>query len=511
MNKKIKNLYRRITLNGIQLIAFLAVTVFNYKKIYLEWGRGTGKSFILAFFMKKMVKQMPRAAFGLVGSSYQQILSRTLPSTKEGLEVLGIYEGVDYVVGKCGEDLGYDMPFQSPNNWKNVIHFSNGAIFHLISLDAANSGRGFNLFGILGDEAALFDPEKLYYNVKTTNRAKSERFPKASLLGCEIYASSTPLTKKGKWFTDMETKIKNKEVKNPEKYLFLKASALVNKLNLRADWFDEMFDECPSELIYNAEILNIRPTEILNGFYPQFNQENTYTDYDNEYQEELIKEYNVKDLNCKQDNDIVKDKPLILSIDWGLFLSAVVSQDLKQEYRCLKEFFKQQPDIIDDLIEDFCNYYAPLKNKKVHLYYGHDGNKIKADRKNETYGDEVKRLLKDRGWTVIDKSKGKPAAPHNAKYALINLMFKSTASRYKNIMINELNCPNLIISIERAEATDGRNGIEKVKKDEKNKSLKQQHTTHFSDAFDIPLYVLFKSLLKRDKENWDIYKTKTTN
>mgnify|MGYP006000033697 CR=1 FL=1 len=117
-----------------------------------------------------------------------------------------------------------------------------------------------------------------------------------------------------------------------------------------------MFDECPSELIYNAEILNIRPNEILNGFYPQFNQENTYTDYDDEYQEQLIKEYSVKDLNCKQDNDSVKDKPLILSIDWGLFLSAVVSQDLKQEFRCLNEFYKQQPDIIDDLIEDFCDY-----------------------------------------------------------------------------------------------------------------------------------------------------------
>lgn len=508
MSKRLKKAYRRIVLNAIQLMAFFAVTIGGYKKIYLEWGRGTGKSFMLAFFMKKMVKQMPGAAFGLVGSSYQQILARTLPSTKKGLTALGIYENIDYVVGKSGEKYGFAMPFESPDKWNNVIHFSNGAIFHLISLDMQNSGRGFNLFGILGDEAALFDPEKLYYNVKTTNRAKSERFPKASLLGCEIYASSTPLTKKGKWFTDMEDKIKNKTVKNPEKYLFLKGAATLNH-TLRQEWFDEMLDEAPSELIYNAEILNIRPKEILNGFYPQFNNENIYSNYDSDYQEELIKAYNVKDLNCKQDKDIVKEKPLILSIDWGLFLSAVVSQNLPNEYICLKEFYKQQPEIIDDLINDFCDYYEPLKRKKVHLYYGHDGNKIKADRKNETYGDEVKRLLKSRGWTVIDKSKGKPAAPHNAKYALINLMFKSSASRYKTIKINEYNCPNLIISIERSEATDGRNGIEKVKKDEKNKSLKQQHTTHFSDAFDIPIYDLFKSLLKKDQEVWNIYKTKT--
>lgn len=508
MGRKTKNIYRKIQLNAIQLMAFLAVTIGGFTKIFLEWGRGTGKSFMLAFFMKKMVKQIPGAAFGLVGSTYQQILARTLPSTKKGLAVLGIYENVDYVIGKSGEKYGFAMPIETPDKWNNVIHFSNGAIFHLISLDSANSGRGFNLYGILGDEAALFDPEKLFYNVKTTNRAKSERFPNATLLGCEIYASSTPLTKKGKWFTDMEAKIKNKEVKNPEKYLFLKASALVNKLNLRADWFDEMYDECPSELIYNAEILNIRPTEILNGFYPQFNSDNIYTDFDTDYQENLIKEYTLKDLNCKQDNDIVHNKPLILSIDWGLFLSGVVSQDLPHEYRCIKEFFKEQPDIIDDLIEEFCDYYEPLKNKKVHLYYGHDGNKRKADRTNETYGDEVARLLKARGWKVYDKSKGKPAAPHNTKYALINLMLKSSASRFKTIKINEHNCKNLIISIERAEATDGRNGIEKLKKDEKNKSLKQQHTTHFSDAFDIPIYALFKSLLKKDKDNWHPYKSK---
>jgi hypothetical protein len=33
----------------------------------------------------------------LVGETYQQMLSRTLPSTKAGLDM--VYEGIDYVVG----------------------------------------------------------------------------------------------------------------------------------------------------------------------------------------------------------------------------------------------------------------------------------------------------------------------------------------------------------------------------------------------------------------------------
>ncbi len=306
----------------------------------------------------------------------------------------------------------------------------------------------------------------------------------------------------------MEAKIINKEVKHSEKYLFSKASATINKMNIRAEWFDEMKDETPSELIYNAEILNIRPKEILNGYYPQFAKLHQYTDYNNEYLENITEGYSIKDLNCKQDNDINKEKPLILSIDWGLFLSAVISQNLSAEYKVLKEFYVEQPEIIDDLIELFCDYYEPLRSKRVHLYYGHDGNQTKPDRRNETYGQEVVRLLKARGWNVTDKSRGKPAAPHNSKYTLINLMFKGSINRYKSIAINEHNCRNLIISLERAEATDGKNGIQKVKKDERNASLKQQHTTHLSDAFDIPIYQLYKHLLKEDKEHLELYPKK---
>jgi hypothetical protein len=53
---------------------------------------------------------MPRATGVLVGETYQQMLSRTLPSTKAGLDMFGIYEGIDYVVGK-GKSLGFTMPF----------------------------------------------------------------------------------------------------------------------------------------------------------------------------------------------------------------------------------------------------------------------------------------------------------------------------------------------------------------------------------------------------------------
>lgn len=493
-----------VLLNAAQLAAVLAVTVLKKTKIYLEWGRGTGKSFILAYFMKEMVKQMPGASFALVGSTYQQILSRTLPSTKNGLAALGIYEEYDYVVGKNGSKFGFKEPIYPPDKWDNIIHFSNGSIFQLVSLDNQNSGRGLNSFGIIGDEAALFDPEKLFTNVKTTNRAKEARFEGCSLLGAEIYASSTPLTKKGRWFTDMENIAK----RSPRKYAFIKASALINKHNLRADWFKEMKEESPSTLFYNAEILNIRPKEIVNGYYPQFNvKKHCYEGYDNEYLEGITSNYNKTSFNCKQDNDIVKTQRLILSIDWGTFTGAVVSQKLHDTYRVLKSFWAQQSSNtsdIEDLINDFNDYYDSLPNKVVDLYYGHDGNARVNRRNKETYGGMVIRLLKSKGWKVYDRSSGRAPAPHNSKYILINMMFKGSSSKYPKIEINEHNNRDLIIGLERAEAIDGRNGIQKVKKDEKNLSLNQAHTTHLPDAFDIPIYELYKHLLSSSRDNWNL-------
>ncbi|MFZ3564627.1 hypothetical protein [Tenacibaculum finnmarkense] len=501
------NKFLKIILNAAQLAAVIAVTVSGKTKIYLEWGRGTGKSFILAFFIKEMVKQMPGASFALIGSTYQQILSRTLPSTKKGLALLGLYESIDYVVGKNGASLGFAEPIYAPNKWGNIIHFSNGATFQLVSLDNPESGRGLNSFGIVSDEAALLDPIKLYNNVKTTNRAKEARFEKCSMLGIEVYASSTPITKKGKWFTDMEDVAR----KNPKKYAFIKASALINKLNLRAEWFEEMKNESPSDLIYNAEILNIRPNEILNGFYPQLNaKKHYYTDYDNEYLEGITNEYTKASFNCKQDNDIDNSKPLIISIDWGTFISAVISQKLPNKYRVLKSFWASQSSEsrdLEDLINDFVEYYAPLSNKVVHLYYGHDGNAKVKRGTNETYGDVLVRLLQNKGWAVYDKSKRKPVAPHNDKYILINMMLKATSSRYPTIEINEQNNPDLIIGLERSEASEGKNGIQKVKKDERNSSMKQEHTTHLPDAFDIPLYSLYKDLLKPEREYWRLQTT----
>ncbi len=152
---------KKIILNPLQMASVEANRVHGAKHIAIEAGRGVGKSTILGWFMKESVRQMPRASGVLVGETYVQIKSRTLPSTKEGLEMFGLFEGIDYIVGRCGQKEGFEMPFQAPDSWNNVIHFRNGFIWVMVSLDDPNSGRGLNSYVVIGDEAALLTYDRL--------------------------------------------------------------------------------------------------------------------------------------------------------------------------------------------------------------------------------------------------------------------------------------------------------------------------------------------------------------
>ncbi|WP_271730009.1 hypothetical protein [Aquimarina algiphila] len=495
---------KKVNVNAPQMTAIEALKL-GIKYLFLEWARGTGKSTILGWVIKDAAYQLPRATGVLVGQTYQQMLSRTLPSTKEGLSMFGFYQGIDYVVGRHGKKLGFAMPFQAPSKWENVIHFRNGFILILVALDNPNSGRGINSYIVVGDEAALMNPEKLFNNVQTTNRAKKVEFEKSKLLNAEIFASSTPMTQEGKWFANKEQEIidahkgLNPKMRNPEKHLFIKANAFANAQNLDKDWFDRMMDKAPSKMHYNAEILNIRPNFNLTSFYPQLDKEkHYYEDFDNGYLESIGVAATKASFDCKQDKDRINTKPLILSLDWGVFNSMKVSQDTGKDYKCLKTFFVKSPKIIDDLInEKFAPYYASHAKKVVHLYYDRNGNSRRAGSRI-TLAQQAINCLKQSGWEVIVKTPKSLDPPHNEKFIVINYVLKNGGKHgLPKVGINKHNCKDLIISLESAPAKEGKNGIEKDKRSERSKVIPQEHATHFSDAFDLPIYWRYKEKVLR--------------
>lgn len=485
---KLDKLIKKITLTLPQAVAIFA----PQKTKMIIGGRGGGKSSLQGPTICEFARQMPRASFFISQSTYAQAMTNTLPSTLGSLEKMGLYQDVDFVIGSsAGKKKGFAMPYQQPQQWNNVIHFSNGAIFQLVSQDNERSGRGLNAYGGIGDEIQGQDETKLYNSAQMTNRAQQEIFKKCSMLGTEVYTGSMPMTKKASWIFKYADKAKE----NPKEYLFLMFSALSNH-TLRPDYFTKAKEKSPSEMVYEAEFLNIRQTIITNGFYPQLDADrHYYTDYDNNYLEGMIwmpkqRGFN-KSFDCSMDNDLDKDRPLILSYDFGVFKCVTVSQERPElrEYRYLKEFYAKHPAVLDDLTGKVIEYYRLHRDKTIYLYGGHDGNNKQVTDDNTLF-EQIMNQFRANGWTVILKTYG-AAATHNKKYYFLNTMLKGNNPQFLKIRINKGNCPNLVISLEGAEATEGTNGIEKVKKDERNDKMAQEHTTHLSDTFDIPLYTRY--------------------
>jgi len=482
-----------VPLNPMQAAVVYAINA-GIKNITIEAARGSGKSTVLGKVLQTCVKEMPRSTGIIVGETFVQIKSRTLPSTKQGLEMFGLFEDIDYVVGRCGKSLGFEMPFQAPDSWHNVIHFRNGAIAVLVSLDNKNSGRGLNAYWVIGDEAALLDKRRLFDNVLTTNRSKNEIFKKAKMVNSTTFVSSVAMTKKGEWFTKREELSK----KDPKNYSFIKANAFVNAHNLVDGYIEKMRKEALSKIIFEAEIMNIRPRGVQDGFYPQLKLKHYYQYKDNiELLGSVTEGYTP---SCKYDNDLVRGVPLDFNLDFGGKINCgTVSQYLTSvnTLNFLKEFYVKSVDSekLDDLVKKFIDYYEPHKASchVVYLYHDRSGYKEESNSKT-TLAEDVENKLRAAGWRVINKTPNTNNPGHIMKYRLIERILSETEHHLPIVRINQDRCPNLIISMEHAEVTH-KDGFEKDKSSERSKTLPQEHATHLSDTFDYRLYWGFGSVI----------------
>jgi len=455
------------------------------KETYLEWGRGTGKSTVIAWRIKDIVKHMPRSKNGIVGSTYQQLLTRTLPSTIEGLELLGFKKDVHYFVGKRPPpEWKWEEAYQPPLTFDNYITFYNGTGFQLISLDNPNSGRGLNLDSVIGDEAALMDFEKLSYNVLLSNRGNIHRFKHTYLHHSLLFASTTPVTVRGKWFTQQEEKANQ----DPNKISYIIAPSTYNFENLGVDFF-RINKRLSTQLMYNAEIMCIRPTRSATGFYPAFDEIiHTYLASNDNYV--FGSEYDLNILKGKVPDADVLNAPIDVACDYGAKINTLVCGQLVSErFNVLNAMFVKTPKTIADLAAEFCQYYSFHKCKEINYIVDHTA--IPRNANGSSYADEFQKVMEQNGWSVNRIYVGQ--APHHAvKYVFMDQLLKEETQSLPRVRFNAENCKYLIISIQQAAVKEGRNGVEKDKTPERNQHAIDEETTHFSDAFDTLVYFKFK-------------------
>lgn len=474
--------------------------------VILEWGRGTGKSTIIAKRMIDCVLQLPRSTGMIYGESYKQIKSRTLPSTIQGLEQHGYIKNLHFFVGeRPPRAWNWPEPYQPVTDYQNCIFWWNGAITIFISQDGnASSGRGLNVDWIVGDEALLFDGQKFMTDASATNRGNlynvaqypdgSKRYFKDCPLHHSIMlASSTPISVEGQWFFKYE-----EEAKDPNNsILFLRASAMDNFENLEAKFFENQRAIMP-EFLYNAEVLNIRIGTIKDGFYPKLNDRaHCYSSYNVDFYKNFTKDTAI---TCEADSDLNPTLPLIAAVDWGANINCmVITQRDGSVLRFIKNLFVKSPKILDDLaLEQFVPYYEPHRknNNRLILFYDPSGN-ISVANSRLTYAQQLQLILQKHGWQVDLMTRGQYNQSHEDKYNLWNVLLSASDNKYPQIQFNKENCKELLISMKNAPAKRGTKvAIQKVKASEKRKSLAQEHATHFSDTADLIVVGLFMAIYK---------------
>lgn len=282
-----------------------------------------------------------------------------------------------------------------------------------------------------------------------------------------------------------------------------------------------------TDTMFNISILNLEKERINDGYYCNLNIEDVhgYTNGD-DLQIEAAQKFNTKTVtqmytagrtlrvesenidlralgkenNCIMDVDIVPGEPLKIALDYGAAINCMVTGQTGARrdnsiLKILSSMTYTKASRLEGLCNQWCKYYEPHQSscRDVIFYYdstAKQGAAYASEKFDDTrYYNIVKRVLKKRGWNVIEVAMGRPMS-HNKKYEFINGCLIGT--QRPSIRINKENNENLIASMENAGVVEGRNGFEKDKSKEKYRvatncedpEAELARRTDLSDAFD---------------------------
>lgn len=538
----------QVYVNPIQL----KVNMVNARNTILVGGRAIGKTTgIHGPRTARNVIKMPASSNGFISRSYKQFKTRIMGSLVSGWRDLGFEEYNEktktghFLIGK--RNPNWPNPKYAIGDYSQAIHWFTGSVIALISQDRPGDANGSNLQSLSGDEAFQLDKEDLDENVIPALRGMPEFNDLVEYQSITL-TTSMPLTPDGAWIFDFEkesdpaiTKYimqvygmwykltqalndKNTELTANTRYLYeTRVGSLERLLNelrcnytyyLEADSFEnfhilgEKYFRKQRRILnddkFNTQIGNKRPQgiEISKRFYPQLGAKHFYIEYDNTYFDNFIFLPEDKD-TCYGDLDCKRDQQLHISIDFGGRInSMLVFQDdySSDNILVLKEFFAEQPEYLNDLVNYFDAYYRPMQCRRVNMYYDVNGKKHIAQ-SNDTDIEVVHRLLTELKWEVnLIEIDNNPL--HDDKYEFINLALAEQDRRIPRIRIHEHNCPNLKIALFNTEMKMIMGKKKKNKSNEKNGSkTPQRQATHITDAFDYYLFRRYRTNIEESVGN----------
>lgn len=495
-------------------------------------GRRTGKTdSIAAPFVLRNMQRMPGSTGGIVVPTFKHGLTNTLPGLLAAWKRWGFLSGVHYVVGRK-PPKSFKRPIIEPNDYEHVISFYNGSIAVIISQDRPGSSNSLTLSWLLVDEAKFIDYQKLKDETLPANGGIKSYFGKHSFNHSIMILSDMPQTQKGSWFLHYRDKMDDELIKTIEGtvYEIWRTKERIRSLNARGEQvppylkgylrrLDTSLNKMRSVAVYYREYSSIENLQLLgenyikqmkrdltpltfqtsilcqrigiakDGFYSSMKEAHKYNASDFAYLDTLGYDFDPAAIDCRADADVDPDAPICIGMDYNANINWIVAGQPKgRRLNVIKSFYVKFERKIPALVDDFCRYYAEHRNKTVVFYYDATALGSNYAVNEQDFRWVIAHEFERHGWQVEAVYIGNPMR-HDEKYLLINQGFAGKQRLMP--FFNRQNNDDLILAIQAAGVTRGRNGFRKDKGGEKLAESEEdllEHRTDGTDAFDT-LYI----------------------
>ena len=501
-------------------------------------GRRTGKTdSIAAPFVLRNMQRMPGSTGGIVVPTFKHGLTNTLPGLFAAWKRWGYIRGIHYVIGRKPPKT-FAKPIIEPAEYEHVISFYNGSCAVIISQDRPGSSNSLTLSWLLIDEAKFIDYNRLKEETLPANGGIKSHFGKHSCNHSILILSDMPQTQKGSWFLHYKDKMDVEVIRGIEGLIYdiwklkermkaLKKSgkdvpkAMVYQLRHK----DKQLNQLRSVATYYKEYSSIENLQLLgenyirqmkrdltpltfqtsilcqrigiakDGFYSSMREKHKYDASNFEYLDQVAQSFYADEqcsmvngqcsMDSRADRDINPLAPICIGMDYNANINWIVAgQPSGRRLNVLKSFYVKFERKLPALIDDFCSYYQFHQNKTVVFYYDPTALGSNYAVNEQDFHWVIIHEFERHGWTVNDVYLGNPMR-HDEKYLLINQAFAGKQRLMP--FFNRQNNDDLILAIQAAGVTRGRNGFHKNKAGEKLAESEEdllEHRTDGTDAFD---------------------------
>ena len=477
------------------------------------------------------MQRMPGSTGGIVVPTFKHGLTNTIPGLLAAWKRWGYIEGIHYVVGRK-PPKSFRQPIIDPKDYEHVISFYNGSVAVIISQDRPGSSNSLTLSWLLVDEAKFIDYAKLKDETLPANGGIKSHFGKHSFNHSIMILSDMPQTQKGSWFLHYRDKMDVELIRTIEAtvYEIWRIKERIRTLNAKGATvppylkgylrrLDRDLNKMRSVAVYYREYSSIENLQLLgenyikqmkrdltpltfqtsilcqrigiakDGFYSSMREGHKYDANDNQYLDSLGYDYDFSTLDARADKDVDPDAPICIGMDYNANINWIVAgQPRDRRLNVIKSFYVKFDRKIPALVEDFCRYYAAHRNKTVVYYYDATALGSNYAVNDQDFHYNVVKEFERHGWRIESVYLGNPMH-HDEKYLLINNAFAGKQRLMP--FFNRSNNEDLILAIQSAGVSNGRNGFRKDKSGEKLAESEEdllEHRTDGTDAFDT-LYI----------------------